>query len=86
MTKIVLYPTPVTLSKSVLWYIKRKTKKERKKERRKWLILFKKIYSRTKLVKLKVPVNIQDNSSRIGAIVCNYTVREENKVQVVAFT
>ena len=69
MTKIVLYPTPVTLSKSVLWYIKRKTKKKRKKERRKWLISFKKIYSRTKLVKLKVPVNIQDNSSRIGAIV-----------------
>ena len=69
MTKIVLYPTPVTLSKSVLWYIKRKRKKKRKKERRKRLILFKKIYSRTKLVKLKVPVNIQDNSSRIGAIV-----------------
>ena len=40
MTKIVLYPTPVTLSKSVLWYIKRKRKKkkekkERKKERKK---------------------------------------------------
>ena len=69
MTKIVLYPTPVTLSKSVLWCIKRKRKKKRKKERRERLIRFKKIYSRTKLVKLKVPVNIQDNSSRIGAIV-----------------
>ena len=69
MTKIVLYPTPVTLSKSVLWCIKRKRKKKRKKERRERLILFKKIYSRTKLVKLKVPVNIQDNSSCIGEIV-----------------
>ena len=79
MTKIVLFPTPITLSESVLWYIKRKRKKkkkERKKERKKRLILFKNIYiqkihvySRTKRVKLKVPVNIQDNSSRIGAIV-----------------
>ena len=67
MTKIVLYPTPVTLSKSVLWYIKRKRKKERKKEAAH--IIKKYIYSRTKLVKLKVPVNIQDNSSCIGEIV-----------------
>ena len=37
-------------------------------------------------MKLKVPVNIQDNSSRMGAIVWNYTVREENKGQMVAFT
>ena len=33
MTKIVLYPTPVTLSKSVLWYIKRKRKKKRKERK-----------------------------------------------------
>ena len=37
-------------------------------------------------MKLKVPVNIQDNGSRIGAIVWNYNVREETKVQMVAFT
>ena len=37
-------------------------------------------------MKLKVPVNIQDNSSRMGEIVWNYTVREENKGQMVAFT
>ena len=43
MTKIVLYPTPVTLSKSVLWYIKRKRKKKKeKKERKKRLILLEK--------------------------------------------
>ena len=35
MTKIVLYPTPATLSKSVLWYIKRKRKKKRKEKKRK---------------------------------------------------
>ena len=35
MTKIVLYPTPVTLSKSVLWYIKRKRKKKKEKKERK---------------------------------------------------
>ena len=72
MTKIVLYPTPVTLSKSVLWYIKRKRKREkkRKKERKKRLILLKNIYSRAKLVKLKVAVIIQDpDSSHIEAIV-----------------
>ena len=74
MTKIVLYPTPVTLSKSVLWYIKRKRKKkrkERKKERKKEAshVIKIHVYSRTKLVKLKVPVNIQDNSSYIGEIV-----------------
>ena len=72
MTKFVLFPTPVTLSKSVLGYIKRKTKrKKEKKERKKEAahIIKKYIYSRTKLVKLKVPVNIQDNSSRMGAIV-----------------
>ena len=69
MTKIVLYPTPVTLSKSVSWYTKRKRKKKRK-ARKKRLILLKNIYSRAKLVKLKVPVIIQDpDSSRIGAIV-----------------
>ena len=73
MTKIVLYPTPVTLSKSVLWPSKEKEKKkrkERKKERKKRLILLKYIYSRAKLVKLKVPVIIQDpDSSHIEAIV-----------------
>ena len=38
-------------------------------------------------MKLKVPVIIQDpDSSHIEAIVWNYTVREENKVQIVAFT
>ena len=71
MTTIVLFPTPVTFSKSVLGYIKRKTKKKKEKKARKKEAahIIKKIYSRTKLVKLKVPVNIQDNSSRIGAIV-----------------
>ena len=84
MTKIVLYPTPVTLSKSVLWYIKRKKKrkerkkkrekerrKERKKERKKEAAhIIKKYISRAKLVKLKVPVIIQDpDSSLIEAIV-----------------
>ena len=71
MTKIVLYPTPVTLSKSVLWYIERKRKKKRKKERKKEAshVIKIHVYSRTKLVKLKVPVNIQDNSSCIGEIV-----------------
>ena len=76
MTKIVLYPTPVTLSKSVLWYIKRKRKKkkekkERKKERKKEEAahIIRKKYSKTKLVKLTVPVNIQDNNSCIGAVV-----------------
>ena len=50
-------------------------------------MLLKNIYSRAKLVKLKVPVIIQDpDSSHIEAIVWNYTVREENKVQMVAFT
>ena len=53
MTKIVLYPTPVTLSESVLWYIKRKRKKKRKKEA---AHIIRKKYSRTKLVKLTVPV------------------------------
>ena len=72
MTKIVLYPTPVTLSKSVLWYIKRKRKKKkekkerrkkRKKERKKEAAhIIRKKYSKTKLVKLTVPVNIQDNN------------------------
>ena len=66
MTKIVLYPTPVTLSKSVLWYIKRK--KKRKKEAAHIIKIY--IYSRAKLVKLKVPVIIQDpDSSHIEAIV-----------------
>ena len=40
MTKIVLYPTPVTLSESVLWYEKKK--KEERKERKKRLILLEK--------------------------------------------
>ena len=67
--------------------LKEKEKRKEKKERRKRLILLKNIYSRAKLVKLKVPVIIQDpDSSRIGAIVGNYTVREENKGQMVAFT
>ena len=46
MTKIALYPTPVTLSKSVLWYIKRKRKrKKEKKERKKEAAhIIKKIY------------------------------------------
>ena len=70
MTKIVLYPTPVTLSKSVLWYIKRKRRKKRKKERKKEAAhIIRKKYSKTKLVKLTVPVNIQDNNSCIGAVV-----------------
>ena len=71
MTKIVLYPTPVTLSKSVLWYIKRKRKKKKeKKERKKEAAhIIRKKYSKTKLVKLTVPVNIQDNNSCIGAVV-----------------
>ena len=46
---------------------KRKEKQERKKEA---AHIIKNIYSRAKLVKLKVPVIIQDpDSSRIGAIV-----------------
>ena len=71
MTKIVLYPTPVTLSESVLWYVKRKRKKKKeKKERKKEAAhIIRKKYSKTKLVKLTVPVNIQDNNSCIGAIV-----------------
>ena len=64
--------------------LKEKEKKERKKEASHVIKIH--VYSRTKLVKLKVPVNIQDNSSCIGEIVWNYTVREENKVQMVAFT
>ena len=69
MTKIILYPTPVTLSKSVLSPSKEKEKKKRK-ERKKRLILLKNIYSRAKLVKLKVPVIIQDpDSSHLEAIV-----------------
>ena len=70
MTKIVLYPTLVTLSKSVLWPSKEKQKRKEKKERKTRLILLKNIYSRAKLVKLKVPVIIQDpESSLIEAIV-----------------
>ena len=72
MTKIVLYPTPVTLSKSVLWPSKEKQKRKEKKERKKEAahIIKKYIYSRAKLVKLKVPVIIQDpDSSHIEAIV-----------------
>ena len=72
MTKIVLYPTPVTLSKSVLWCIKRKRKKKKETKKRKKEashVIKIHVYSRTKLVKLKVPVNIQDNSSCIGEIV-----------------
>ena len=65
--------TPVTLSKSVLWYIKRKRKKKRKekKERKKEAAhIIKKYISRAKLGKLKVPVIIQDpDSSHIEAIV-----------------
>ena len=50
--------------------LKEKEKRKEKQERRKRLILLKNIYSRAKLVKLKVPVIIQDpDSSRIGAIV-----------------
>ena len=71
MTKIVLYPTPVTLSKSVLWYIKRKRKKKKeKKERKKEAAhIIRKKYSKTKLVKLTVPVNIQDNNPCRGVTV-----------------
>ena len=71
MTKIVLCSTPVTLSKGVLWYIKRKRrKKKEKKERKKEAAhIIRKKYSKTKLVKLTVPVNIQDNNSCIGAVV-----------------
>ena len=72
MTKIVLYTTPVTLSKrGVLCYIKRKRKKKKeKKERKKEAAhIIRKKYSKTKLLKLTVPVNIQDNNSCIGAVV-----------------
>ena len=49
---------------------KKERKKGRKKERKKRLILLKKYISRAKLVKLKVPVIIQDpDSSHIEAIV-----------------
>ena len=60
--------------------------KRRKKRKKEAAHIIRKKYSKTKLVKLTVPVNIQDNNSCIGAIVWNYTVREENKVQFVAFT
>ena len=53
---------------------KRKEKKERKKEA---AHIIKKYISRAKLVKLKVPVIIQDPES---------SLIEENKVQIVAFT
>ena len=67
MTKIVLYPTPVTLSKSVLWYIKRKKKrKERKKERKKRLILLEKIF---KNKTSEINSSCQDNNSCIGVTV-----------------
>ena len=71
MTKIVLFPTPITLSKSVSWYTKRKRKKKRKARKKEAAHIIKKyIYSRAKLVKLKVPVIIQDpDSSHIEAIV-----------------
>ena len=51
MTKIVLCSTPVTLSKSVLWYIKTKTKKkkEKKQGKKEAAHIIKEIYSRTKL-------------------------------------
>ena len=65
---------------------KEKKKKEKKERKREAAHVIRKKYSKTKLVKLTVPVNIQDNNSCIGAIVWNYTVREENKVQFVAFT
>ena len=49
---------------------RKKRKKERKKERKKAAAhIIRKKYSKTKLVKLTVPVNIQDNNSCIGAVV-----------------
>ena len=62
MAKIVLYPTPVTLLESVLWYIKRKKKRkerkkerkrERKKERKKRLILLKIYIFKSKTSEIK---------------------------------
>ena len=50
--------------------LKEKEKRKEKQERKKRLILLKNMYSRAKLVKLKVPVIIQDpDSSHIEVIV-----------------
>ena len=57
---------------------KKERERERKKERKKEAAhIIKKYISRAKLVKLKVPVIIQDPES---------SLIEENKVQIVAFT
>ena len=57
MTKIVLYPTPVTLSKSVLWPSKEKQKRKEKKERKKEAAhIIKKIYIfKSKTSEIKSP-------------------------------
>ena len=61
----------LSLCQKVSCGISKEKEKEERKERKKEAadIIKKYIYSRTKLVKLKVPVNIQDNSSRIAAVV-----------------
>ena len=58
------------VKKCLVVYQKKKKKRKEKKERKKGLILLKNIYSSAKLVKLKVPVIIQDpDRSHIEAIV-----------------
>ena len=71
MAKIVLYPTPV--------------RKKRKKERKKRLILFKNIYIfKNKTSEIKS--SCQHSGQQLSHGGNCYTVREENKGQMVAFT
>ena len=50
MTKIVLYPTPITLSKSVSWYTKRKRKKKRKERKKEAAHIIKKYIFKSKTI------------------------------------
>ena len=53
MTKIVLYPTPVTLSKSVLWPSKEKEKKKRKERKKEAAHIIKKYIFKSKTSETK---------------------------------
>ena len=53
MTKIVLYPTPVTLSKSVLWPSKEKEKKKRKERKKEAAHIIKKYVFKSKTSETK---------------------------------
>ena len=48
MTKIALFPTPITLSKSVSWYTKRKRKKKRKARKKEAAHIIKKYIFKSK--------------------------------------